>query len=154
MKILYSDQNYCDLNIDFSNSIFLCGPTPRDKNVISWRPEAISILEKLNFSGTVLVPERHDFSIKFDYVDQVEWEEFGLNNASKLLFWVPRKFPDMKALTTNIEFGIYITKSPQKVFYGRPEDSESNRYLDYKYKKITNRNPCKTLLETIEKALL
>ena len=38
-------------------SIFLAGPTPRSKEVKSWRPEAIRLLKEKGFDGVVFVPE-------------------------------------------------------------------------------------------------
>lgn len=38
-------------------SIFLAGPTPRDKNTPSWRPQALEILRDMGFGGPVYVPE-------------------------------------------------------------------------------------------------
>ena len=50
MNILFADQ---PLAIQ-SPSIFLAGPTPRSRHVISWRPEALDLLRCLGFAGTVL----------------------------------------------------------------------------------------------------
>ena len=43
MIINYSDQEV----LKGTKSIFLAGPTPRDKEITSWRNEACKILEKL-----------------------------------------------------------------------------------------------------------
>jgi hypothetical protein len=91
------------MNILFANepldlrppSLFLAGPTPRRAGTPSWRPEALSILARLGFAGTVLVPECRDWTARFDYLDQVEWEFAGLEAATVLAFWVPR---DLEAL--------------------------------------------------------
>jgi Nucleoside 2-deoxyribosyltransferase like len=99
-------------------SLFLGGPTPRSSEVPSWRPGAVDILRRLGFSGTVLVPERRDWSVKFDYYDQVEWEFEGLEACSVLAFWVPRDPPLMSGFTTNVEFGRYVGSG--RVVYGRP----------------------------------
>ena len=53
MIVNYSDQEI----IKGEKSIFLAGPTPREKDIISWRNEAIKILENLGFDGIVYVPE-------------------------------------------------------------------------------------------------
>jgi hypothetical protein len=152
MKVFYSDQNIYFTDVDFENSLFLAGPTPRSSNVISWRIQALKLLEELGYKGNVSVPERTNWSIQFDYCDQADWEEFALDRCKTIIFWVPRQFPDMKALTTNVEFGIYITKSPDKIVYGRPDNAEQIRYLDYKYSKITGNVPCKDLISTLKKA--
>jgi hypothetical protein len=63
-------------------SIFLAGPAPRRAEVRSWRPDALEALRALSFAGTVLVPEPRDWSAKFSYLDQVEWEYAGLEGCS------------------------------------------------------------------------
>jgi len=137
-------------------SIFLAGPTPRDLNVASWRAEALRILGELEFKGLVLVPERHNWQIRFDYTDQVEWEHEGLYRSSCVAFWVPRKMTTLPGLTTNVEFGALVgsKNESRRVIYGRPEDSEKNRYLDWFYHRYTGERPCRTLLETLTNAVV
>src|SRR5581483_11776507 len=103
MNVIYTPEE-----IVTHRSIFLAGPTPRSSHVKSWRPEAINILRESNFSGTVLVPERRDWTVKFDYIEQVEWEWKGLEDCSIIVFWVPRDLQTMPAFTTNVEFGSYV----------------------------------------------
>src|SRR4051794_38722778 len=74
MRVTYSDDR---LAFD-QPTVFLAGPTPRRRDVVSWRVEAVELLKRLGFGGTVLVPERPDFASRFDYTDQVEWEFEGL----------------------------------------------------------------------------
>ncbi len=133
MKVLYSDQEiFTDQIVP---SIFLAGPTPRSIHVPSWRPDAIKILDDEGFDGVVLVPERRVIQDKIDYTDQVEWEYSGLSNCTAIVFWVPREMATMPALTTNVEFGYWIAKAPEKVIYGRPPSAVSTRYLDWMYSK-------------------
>ena len=106
MIVNYSDEKI----IKGEKSIFLAGPTPRDKDTISWRVAAVKILEKLGFDGVVYVPEYSSWKPKTDYVDQAMWERIGLSNATIIAFWIPRHLPDMPAFTTNVEFGYYINK--------------------------------------------
>lgn len=47
MIVNYSDQKI----IKGKKSIFLAGPTPRKEEIVSWRKEAIKILEENNFDG-------------------------------------------------------------------------------------------------------
>lgn len=129
MEILYADQ---PLNTD-GPGIFLAGPTPRRSDVPSWRPKAIEILKELQFAGKVFVPERKDWSVQFDYVDQILWERKALDNCSIIAFWIPRQMETMPALTTNIEFGYYIACSPERVLYGRPSSAVHCGYLDWLY---------------------
>ena len=108
-------------------SIFLAGPTPRDADTKSWRPEALRLLREGGFDGTVFVPENSDGSASFTYDGQVEWELQALNSATVILFWVPRAMANMPALTTNIEFGHFIAR-PNTVL-GIPPDAERCKYL-------------------------
>ncbi len=130
MIINYSDQPV-KKGLD---SIFLAGPTPRDKSVPSWRPDALECLKRLGFDGIVYVPELSSGKAKFNYDDQVEWEWDALESAGVILFWVPRNIKTMPGLTTNLEFGSYI-KEKNRV-YGRPNDAESIKYLDKFFKRF------------------
>jgi hypothetical protein len=51
----------------------------------------------------------------------------------------------MPAITTNVEFGRYVGSG--KCMYGRPDDSEKNRYLDWLYKKL---NPNEQIHNSLE----
>ena len=135
MQIIYSDQPVPVIlpNRVFEKSVFLAGPTPRDPITPSWRPTALEIFEKNNFTGTVFVPERSVKTHIIDYVDQVEWEDACLRISQVIVFWIPRNLVTMPALTTNVEFGRFAPCS--QTLYGRPDDSEKNRYLDWYYTK-------------------
>jgi hypothetical protein len=144
--------NYSDQPIQFSeNSIMLCGPTPRGKDVLSWRPAALDYLRKLKFDGLVYIPERQDWSVQFDYLDQVEWEFQALESAKIIVFWVPRNMKTMIGLTTNVEFGKYIDSD--RMVYGRPDDAENIRYLDWMYSKYVCLNPSNDLYHLLERAV-
>lgn len=149
MEVNYTER---DIIIDTRPSIFLAGPTPRSKDVKSWRIEAIKILEKLNFNGIVYVPE-DKFEYINEYINQVEWEKKGLTNATIIVFWIPRVLKDMPAFTTNVEFGFWIAKNPNKIVYGRPDDAEKNRYLDWLYKDQINANIFNSLENTLKYAV-
>ncbi len=144
MIINYSDQEV----IKGKKSIFLAGPTPRGENVISWRTEACKILEKIGFDGVVYVPEYSTWKPKEDYVDQAMWERIALTDATVILFWVPRKLPDMAAFTTNVEFGYWLHSG--KVIYGRPNDASKIKYLDWLYKLDYDKNPYENLQSLLE----
>ena len=149
MKVNYSDEEV----LKGEKSIFLAGPTPRSKDVETWRNEAIEILKTLEFNGIVYVPERNFDDRTFNYDDQVEWEKESLHNSDIIVFWVPRSLPDMPAFTTNIEFGYWLAKDSDKVIYGRPDNSEKNRYLDWLYETETNRLPINNLTNILESAI-
>lgn len=143
MKVIYTPE---PVILD-GKSIFLAGPTPRSAEVASWRPYALELLDKLNFKGTVCVPERRDWKVAFEYNDQVEWEWQGLENCTAIVFWVPREVKTMPAFTTNVEFGSYVRSG--RAFYGRPDGSAKNRYLDWLYGKTTGRKPHNNLHELL-----
>lgn len=135
MKVIYADTPIVNVS---RPSIFLAGPTPRSTEVKSWRPEALRILETLNFSGHVLVPERGDWSALTDYTYQVEWEDIGLWNCTKIVFWIPRNMATLPGLTTNVEFGRFARE--KRTMYGRPDSAEHVRYLDWYYHKYNGGN--------------
>lgn len=147
MIINYSDQEV----LKGTQSIFLAGPTPRDKEITSWRNEACKILEKLNFDGLVYIPEYSSWKPKADYVDQAMWERKALTHASIIVFWIPRKLPEMPAFTTNVEFGYW--SHTNKVIYGRPDNAEKIKYLDWLYKLDYNEEPINNLEELLTKAI-
>lgn len=160
---IYNKEYNNGLIVNFSNenviidtskkSIFLAGPTRRNSNYIySWRKEAIDILESLDFKGIVYIPECFG-DYQFNYDNQVLWERKGLENAKKIVFWIPRKLPNMLGLTTNIEFGMYLARNPEKIVYGRPIDSDKNTYLDWLIGYEINKTPLETLDETLKESL-
>lgn len=150
MRVLYTDDPPFSGASGMSNGLFLAGPTPRSKEVESWRPAAIKFLESMSFVGTVIVPERRDRTIKIDYMDQVEWEDAGLCAAQGIVFWVPRDLTTLPGFTTNVEFGRFVGR---RSVYGRPENAPKTRYLDWLYTKTTKRVPCKTLEDTLKEVL-
>ena len=147
MKVVYADEV---LSI-WHPSIFLAGPTPRRAEVRSWRPLALDVLRGLGFSGTVLVPERRDWSARFDYTDQVEWEYAGLEGCSAVAFWVPRDPETLPGFTTNVEFGRYAGSG--RCVFGRPPAAPQTRYLDWLYGKLTGRRPENSLDGTMRAAV-
>src|SRR5262249_43549449 len=103
------------------------------------------------FAGAALAPERRDWSVRFDYADQVEWEYVGLENCRVIAFWVPREVQTLPGFTTNVEFGRYVGSG--RCVYGRPEGAAHTRYLDWLYRKLTGRAPEATLEATMRAAL-
>ncbi len=148
MQVNYSDQDV----MKGVKSIFLAGPTPRGENVLSWRTEAVSILEKLGFDGVVYVPEYSTWKPKADYVDQAMWERIALTEATIILFWIPRSLPDMPAFTTNVEFGYWLHSN--KVIYGRPDNAPKTKYLDWLYELDYKKKPFNELEKLLEEAVL
>jgi hypothetical protein len=109
--------------------LFLAGPSPRTKDVVSWRPEALEILCGLGYSGVVLVPEPEDGFEASPYDDeQVFWEWRALEQATAIAFWVPRDLRTLPGFTTNVEFGLYCRSG--RALLGFPHGSPKTRYLE------------------------
>jgi hypothetical protein len=145
MKVIYARE-------PLPKSIFLAGPTPRDKDTQSWRPEALRLFEEQGFDGTIMVPEDSNWSPKFTYEDQVKWEWEGLDTATVVLFWIPRELAAMPAFTTNVEYGMMIAK--RNVVMGWPEDAPKNRYLEQLAWRYELPGPYHTLLDTVNAAIV
>ena len=130
-------------------TIFLAGPTPREQATESWRPEALKLLKDLGFDGHVLVPEPKDGIFK-NYEDQIGWETDALNMADIIVFWIPRNDTTMKALTTNIEWGLWVNSG--KAILGYPKEATHMPYLQYMADniKVPSFN---SLKETLQKAI-
>lgn len=115
-------------------SIFLAGPTLRDSSFdLSWRKEACAILETLGFSGIVYVPEFGKSDNPMDFINQAGWERKALMRSDVIVFYVPRKFPELPGLTTNVEYGMYLARKPLASLLCCPPGSEKNRYLEWLY---------------------
>ena len=132
MKLIFSDES---LPTTLSHSIFLAGPSPRDKHTLDWRVQALEILESLGFKGEVFIPiPRNKFYGQDDdpswtYTHQIEWECAARQMSDKILFWVARDIEGkMPGFTTNVEFGEDLNSG--KLIYGRPDSAQKCRYLD------------------------
>ena len=132
-------------------SIFLAGPTPRDNAVLSWRLEAIKILQDdLEFNGTVFIPEPRNNCWHCEYDNQIEWEEKCLNVADAIVFWIPRNSISLPGFTTNIEWGRWECSG--KIVLGYPLNAERMSYINF-YAQKQNISTSKTLHETLKAAI-
>lgn len=148
MKVVYARQAFPE---QLTQSIFLAGPCPRETGVASWRPEFLVELEKQGYQGTVFTPESDPTQpARFDYDNQVEWEQHGRQMADAIVFWVPRKSPEMPAFTTNIEFGEDLASG--RIVYGRPTWAEKCRYLDKLWAQH-NRKPLEDISSLVTETL-
>lgn len=141
MKIIYSDMQ---IPKKIKKSIFLAGPSPRDMNTYDWKKDAINILKKLNFNGTVFLPvpkkrfEGEPEVEGWSYDNQINWECECRNIADLNLFWVPRNINGkMPAFVTNIEFGEDLNNN--KIIYGRPDIAEKCKYLDFRINSLNKK---------------
>ena len=148
MKVRY----YGDKIEKNNKAISLCGPTTRSNKIISWRKEAIDILKNIGYDGIVYIPEAKDKNFAFKTKeDQLFWERECYINSNVIVFWVPRKFPSMLGLTTNVEFGYWLKS--KKCIYGRPDDSYRTDYLDWLYNLEDNKKPENSLDELLRQAV-
>ena len=142
-------------------SIFLAGPTVRGNqpHLTSWRFDAIEEFNKQGFKGDLIVPE---FTSKSESDKGKEWvplwEYNGLKKADCIMFWIPRT-RELIALTTNMEFGYWQAREPQKMIYGRPDDAYRMGYLDIMWKTVAAENKqyfpsiCNTLEMTVAQSI-
>lgn len=118
-------------------TVFLMGPTPRDGDTASWRPQAVEALLAAGFDGHIFVPENRGFTfnewhgLPSQYARQVDWEEEGLNRADIILCWLDRRLRGMVGLTTNDEYGYWKGRDPSKLVLGIPPTAEKCRYQDF-----------------------
>lgn len=141
---------------DRGPSVFLAGPTPRAREVPSWRPAALAELAA-QWTGyqplTVLSPESRGSERAAHYDDQVDWETAARGAATSILFWIPRDLATLPGFTTNVEFGLDVGTG--RAVLGCPPDCphpERNRYLIY----VARRHGvpvCETLHDTVAAAL-
>jgi hypothetical protein len=96
MELVFADHSVPSV---ITKSMFLAGPSPRDKNVVDWRHEALSYLcsSSINYDGTVFipVPEQRFYGTDHDpstwtYDNQISWEYECRHVADIIIFWVPR----------------------------------------------------------------
>jgi len=132
--------------ISYQAAIFLVGPTPRVHDVESWRPAALQIIRQHanHIDLVVFIPEARNGHRYSGEPAQMAWEKKYLEMADAILAWVPRNLAtSLTGLTTHIEFGHYLTSG--KLFYGRPDEAEHTRYLDWMYTDVTGRTPVNQL---------
>lgn len=89
-----------------------------------------------------------------DFLNQVEWERDGLVASDVIVFYIPRKLPELPGFTTNVEYGMYLAKKPEACILCSPEGAEKNRYLEWLYiKEKPNAVIYKTLQDVLKEAV-
>lgn len=138
MNLIFADH---PMPLAVTRSLFLAGPSPREKSVTDWRLEALALLAELEFDGEVFIPIPEarfyggDDSQNWTYDHQVDWECKARHVADQIVFWVPREIANgMPGFTTNVEFGEDLSSG--KIVYGRPANAEKCRYLDKRIEGI------------------
>lgn len=131
MKKLFSDQKI-ELQ---ENSIFLAGPTLRNSPFEkSWRRSACEKLEQIGYDGLIYNSEYSHTDTPFNLIGQAGWERECLMHAGCILFYLCRKFPENPGLTTNAEFGTFLSKRLGKCIVCSPYGYDKNEYLEWLYK--------------------
>ena len=140
MNIVFSDM---PMPTEQTQSIFLEGPSPRNRDLGDPRHEFVATLNALSFKGTLFIPvPRHRFypgdtfgnEVGWTYDGQVAWEQSARSMSDVLLCWVDRRIDrtredlGMPGFTTNVEFG--EDRHSGKLVYGRPDGAEKTTYLD------------------------
>jgi len=129
MKIFYSNGNY-DSGCT-KPSVFLAGPTLRGEDqdkYPDWRINAVQHFNRAGFDGALYVPS----PMRGDHAQQIDWEVFHLENATTILFWIPRRLDILPGFTTNIEFGEWMRSG--KIVLGYPTDAKKMIYLIHRAK--------------------
>ena len=132
MKVYRYENSHDDVNSIDHPSIFLAGPTVRGNqpHLTSWRFEAIEEFKRQGFKGSLIIPEFESKTESDKGKTWVPlWEFNGLKKSDCILFWIPRT-RELIGLTTNMEFGYWQGREPQKMVYGRPDDAYRMGYLD------------------------
>ena len=130
MTVVYSQESFPK---DEMKSIFLAGPVPRKEYELSWKNEALEILDSMGYNGVVYIPENRNPEQKeenFDLQAQIDWEYTCMCACDAIVFWIPREMrPDfeMIGLTTNVEFGRFLNSN--KLFCGCPDEAPRMEYL-------------------------
>jgi len=136
--------------------IFLAGPI---QGAPEWQEDFIKTLEKefkdskLSKNVVIANPKRlEDFNKEdFSYDEQVNWESYYLDKASKqgiIVFWLPVEKEKVKgrsyAQTSRFEIGEWFAKGQDikdfKIVIGHEKDFEGVRYIGKKFKDTYNIN--------------
>ena len=130
MTVVYSQEPFPK---DEMKSIFLAGPVPRQEYELSWKNEALEILDSMGYNGVVYIPENRNPEQKegnFDLQAQLDWEYTCMCACDAIVFWIPREMRsdfEMIGLTTNVEFGRFLNSN--KLFCGCPDEAPRMEYL-------------------------
>jgi hypothetical protein len=84
-------------------------------------------MRDLNFQGTALIPEPGPGAMPPPVAIQAAWDQAGCAIADVVAFWIPRRFPTTKGLTSNLELGMWMRSG--KVVLGAPAWAEDMDYI-------------------------
>ena len=116
-----------EFQYDKNPSIFLAGPSPTDSS-LGWREDVLQLLNNQPLLNPITVFSPLPFC--GDYKQQIDWECHHLEQATVIMFWIPRDLKTLPGFTTNIEFGEWLDSG--KIVLGFPEDAPKMQYLEYR----------------------
>lgn len=154
LLVRYYDDKPGEVGLE-GKTIFLAGCSIRDLEDQSWRPEAIELFRRFGFDGTLFAPEMKSGGFGDNWVYVVEWEDWHLNRADCILFWIPRDLKTFFGFTTNVEWGRWERSG--KVVLGSPPGAKKMGYIRYYAKKLgiptsdTLEETVKSAVEMVEK---
>jgi len=134
MKIIYAQEAIPN---EINKSIFLAGPSLRPgQEGVSWRINALKILELLEYDGIVFVPEARTGNFEdFNYETQILWETKCLKMADHIVFYLNRNVDSgLLGLTTNDEWGYW--KDSGKCVLITEINADSVRYQEWWAKEL------------------
>jgi hypothetical protein len=128
--------------------VFLAGPI---QGAPDWQEDFILKIQKeltnikTNINIIIASPKRLEKSKDFDYDEQVNWESYYLNKASKqgvIVFWLAKEKEKVEgrsyAQTTRFEIGEWWAKGQSitdfKIVIGSQKEFEGQRYIEKKFK--------------------
>jgi hypothetical protein len=110
-------------------SVYLDGP----KNTVaaarlSWRKKLIEVFNAQGYNHTIIVPECRDSSLSPPYGTEefYQWENYAMNAATYVMFWIPRESPLFTGKDINDRWGEW--KLRKNVILGFPKRSEEMAY--------------------------
>ncbi|MGC4119591.1 MAG: hypothetical protein QM765_34470 [Myxococcales bacterium] len=136
-------------------SIFLAGPTSRGVRRTAWRAQALELLQRGGYPGSVILPEFRDGlfderapqrfgagqspvpSMRTVSFNVLTWETTGLEAASRVLFWMPFCVKDeedpesLPGFTTRAEVARELQRSPGRLVLGMPPGALSSSHIRY-----------------------
>ena len=121
---------------EVSKSLFLLGPVPKTAKTkhLSWKPRVYRILERLGFDGVIYEPEQEiapdQGEVGYDEAEQIDWEVSGMRRSDVIIGWIARQFPELPAMTSNIELGEFFRSG--KLFLGYPPGTPRIDYINYR----------------------
>ncbi len=177
MKLLFYDDQDLEARLRVERpSLFLAGPTARGVPRTPWRTEAIALLEKHGFTGTVVLPEFRS-GVFADLAPRVfgtgtspvpgmktvthnvlRWETTGIEGVTTVLFWMPfrvRAEDDPESLpgfTTRAEVSRELQRDASRLVLGMPPGAVSGGHIRY-HASRAGVPIAETLEETVRAAL-